>query len=76
MVQLSVYIPPFAPVITCRAEPSESGGVLMGAKSLCIPFTPPKPVEEMSSATKCVKCGEVAKTMFSSYRSIVVVTFL
>ena len=38
----------------------------MGAKSLCIPFTPPKPVEKLSPTTKCVKCEEVAKayTMF------------
>ena len=43
----------------------------MHAKSLC---TPRKPVEDLSSAIKCVKCGEVAKayTMFlrSYYRSI------
>ena len=55
----------FVPVIPKRAEPTEPGGASMGAKSLCLPFDPPKPVKDLSS-TKCVKCGEVPKayTMF------------
>jgi bifunctional glutamyl/prolyl-tRNA synthetase len=72
--QKNLILAPFCLDIACednikrdsqRAEPTEPGGASMGAKSLCLPFDPPKPVKGLSS-TKCVKCGEVAKayTMF------------
>ena len=53
--------PPFTPSHPHRDEVVEPGAPAMGAKALCIPFDPPRP---LTPGTLCVRpgCGAVAKS--------------